>query len=159
MASRVGCRSLFLIRPSSALEIWSTVTCAAQWVSKGMKCFVLFKDAAPNFLHVWSHKNEVLDHFKKYNAITRNKFAHNVGKFCTLIMAPNISMITSRIFFKDSFVYTPTNWPFRKRVYYGQSARSMIYGSSIPYHIFCHWTWVRCAVYLLNSTMSIQTPE
>lgn len=47
---------------------------------QGMKYFVLFKDAASSHLYVclMRHKSEVLDHFKTFNAMVRNKFGHNV---------------------------------------------------------------------------------
>lgn len=47
---------------------------------QGMRYFLLFKDAATSYRHVYfiRHKSDALETFKKYNAMIKNKFMHNV---------------------------------------------------------------------------------
>lgn len=46
----------------------------------GKRYFVLFKDGATSYRHVYflKHKSEVLEYFMKYNSIVNNQFHHDI---------------------------------------------------------------------------------
>lgn len=134
---------------------------------RGMKYFVLFKDAASSYRHVFfmKHKSEVLDNFKIYNAIIKNKFNHNIRVLHSdngkeyINNNFNDFLKLNGIVHECTAPYTPQQNGRAERELRTivESARSMLYGRDLPLILWAEA--VNCAVYLLNRTPSSQTPN
>lgn len=134
---------------------------------QGMKYFVIFKDAVTSLTYVYFIKNkcDVLNCFKKYNMMIKNKFSHSVR----VLHTDNGGEYTSKDFkdYLDSqgisheltAPYTPEQNGRAEREIRTilESARSMLYARNVPLNLWAEA--VSCAVYLLNRTSSSQTPN
>ncbi|CAG9135946.1 unnamed protein product [Plutella xylostella] len=134
---------------------------------QGLRYFVLFKDAATSYRHVYFMKNksDVLEYFKKYNAIIKNKFAHcvkilhtdNGGEYVNKAYKEYVEK--EGIFHEFTAPYTPEQNGRAERELRTivESARSMLYARNVPLNLWAEA--VNCAVYILNRTSSSQTPN
>lgn len=131
----------------------------------GSHYFVLFKDGATSYRHVYflKHKDEVLECFKKYNAIVNNRFQHDVrilhtdnGREYVNKEFKNFLEIKG-ITHECTAPYTPQQNGRSERELRTimESARSMLYAKDIPMNLWAEA--VDCAVYLLNRSSSSQT--
>lgn len=133
----------------------------------GKRYFVLFKDGATSYRHVYflRHKDEVLECFKKYNAIVNNRFQHNVRILHTdngreFVNEEFNSFLESKgITHECTAPYTPQQNGRSERELRTimESARSMLYAKDIPKDLWAEA--VSCAVYLLNRSSSSQTTD
>lgn len=133
----------------------------------GARYFVLFKDGATSFRHVFiiKHKNDVLDCFKKYNAIVKNKFGHGTRTFHTDNGGEYVNnelksyLESEGIVHERTAPYTPeqNGRVEREMRTIMESARSMLYSRDIPLNLWAEA--VNCAVYLLNRSSSTQTKD
>lgn len=132
----------------------------------GMKYFVLFKDGATSYCHIYfmKQKSEVLDCFIKYNAIVNNKFLHDVRTLHTDNGGEYVNHEFKK-FLEDKGIkhectapYTPQQNGRAERELRTimESARSMLYAKDVALNLWAEA--VHCAVYLLNRTSSSQTP-
>lgn len=134
---------------------------------QGLRYFVLFKDAATSHRHVYfmKHKSDVLEYFKKYNALVRNKFTHNVKIIHTDNGREYVNKTFKEYLDKEGIIhectapYTPEQNGRAERELRTivESARSMLYARDVPLELWAEA--VNCAVYILNRTSSSQTPN
>ncbi|CAK1594594.1 unnamed protein product [Parnassius mnemosyne] len=133
----------------------------------GARYFVLFKDGATSYRHVFiiKHKSDVLDCFKKYNAIVKNKFGHGTRILHTdngreYVNNELKSYLNSEgIVHERTAPYTPeqNGRVEREMRTIMESARSMLYSRDISLDLWAEA--VNCAVYLLNRSSSTQTKD
>lgn len=133
----------------------------------GARYFVLFKDGATSYRHVYiiKHKSDVLDCFKKYVQIVKNKFQHNVRILHTDNGLEYINqefkayLDAEGITHERTAPYTPEQNGRAEREIRTimESARSMLYARDMPLKLWAEA--VSCAVYLLNRTSSSQTKD
>lgn len=134
---------------------------------QGMRYFLLFKDAATSFRHVYfiKNKSDVLEVFKKYNNIIKNKYMHGVRTLHTDNGREYVNRAFKDYLDKEGIVHELTA-PFtpeqngrveRENRTIVESARSMLYARDVPLYLWAEA--VNCAVYILNRTSSSQTPE
>lgn len=131
----------------------------------GKRYFVLFKDGATSYRHVYflKHKSEVLECFIKYNAIVKNQFNHDVHILHTdngreYVNHEFKNFLTQKgITHECSAPYTPQQNGRAERELRTimESARSMLYAKDIPTNLWAEA--VSCAVYVLNRSSSSQT--
>lgn len=134
---------------------------------QGMRYFVLFKDAATSYRHVYfiKNKSDVMEVFKKYNAIIKNKYMHNVRMLHTDNGREYVNNMFKEYLDKEGIVhertapYTPeqNGRAERENRTIVESARSMLYTRDVPLDLWAEA--VNCAVYILNRTSSSQTPN
>lgn len=134
---------------------------------QGMKYFVLFKDAATSYRHVYfiKNKNEVMEVFKKYNAIIKNQYMHNVRVLHTDNGKEYVNKIFQEYLDREGIVhertapYTPeqNGRAEREQRTIVESARSMLYAKDVSLDLWAEA--VNCAVYILNRTSSSQCPN
>jgi hypothetical protein len=133
----------------------------------GMRYFVLFKDGATSYRHIYlmKQKNEVLDCFIKYNAIVKNKFLHDVRTLHTDNGGEYVNHEFKKflehkgINHECTAPYTPhqNGRAERELRTIMESARSMLYAKDVPINMWAEAA--QCAVYLLNRMSSSQTPN
>lgn len=133
----------------------------------GKRYFLLFKDGATSFRHVYflRYKSEVLDYFKKYNAIVNNQFEHNVRILHTDNGREYINndfkdfLESKGISHECTAPYTPQQNGRAERELRTimESARTMLYAKDTPFKLWAEA--VNCAVYLLNRSSSSQTGD
>lgn len=134
---------------------------------QGARYFVLFKDAATSFRHVYfvKHKSDVIDIFKKYNAIIKNKYMHSIKILHTDNGREYVNKSFKEYLSKEGIVHECTA-PYipeqngraeRENRTIVESARSMLYARDVSLELWAEA--VNCAVYLLNRTSSSQTPK
>lgn len=131
----------------------------------GMKYFVLFKDGATSYRHVYfmKHKSEVFQYFLKYNAMVVNKFKNDLQKLhtdngCEYVNQEFKSFLESKgIQHERTAPYTPQQNGRAEREMRSimETARTMLYAKNIPLNMWAEA--VNCAVYLLNRNTSSQT--
>lgn len=131
----------------------------------GMKYFVLFKDGATSYRHVYfmKHKSEVFNCFIKYNANVKNKYHHDVqilhtDNGCEYVNQEFKSFLEKNgITHERTAPYTPQQNGRAERELRTimESARTMLYAKAIPLNLWAEA--VNCAVYLLNRNTSSQT--
>lgn len=131
----------------------------------GARYFVLFKDGATSYRHLFiiKHKSDVLDCFKRYNAIVKNKFEHGVRILHTDNGREYINndfkayLNSEGINHERTAPYTPeqNGRAEREMRTIVESARSMLYGRDMPLNLWAEA--VNCSVYLLNRSSSSQT--
>lgn len=134
---------------------------------QGMKYFVIFKDAATSFRYVYFLKNkcDVLNRFKKYNSMIKNKFSHSVHILHTDNGREYLSndfkeyLDCEGISHELTAPYTPEQNGRAEREIRTivEMARSMLYARNVPLNLWAEA--VNCAVCLLNRTSSSQTPN
>jgi hypothetical protein len=131
------------------------------------KYFVLFKDAASSYRYVYfiKHKSDVINYFKEFDAIVKNKFGHHVRILHTDNGTEYVNgefkeyMKKYGIEHECSAPYTPEQNGRAERELRTivESARSMLYARDVPIYLWAEA--INCAVYLLNRTTSSQTPN
>lgn len=131
----------------------------------GKRYFVLFKDGATSYRHIYflKHKDEVLECFIKYNAIINNQFHHNVRILHTDNGREFVNEEFKNFLDEKGIVhectapYTPQQNGRSERELRTimESARSMLYAKDISKNLWAEA--VSCAVYLLNRSSSSQT--
>lgn len=131
----------------------------------GKRYFVLFKDGATSYRHVYflKQKSEVLDCFIKYNAIVNNLFQHNVRILHTDNGREYVNNEFKCFLEKKGIIhectapYTPQQNARAERELRTimESARSMLYAKGISLNMWAEA--VNCATYLLNRSSSSQT--
>lgn len=129
--------------------------------------FVLFKDGATGYRHVYflKCKNEVLECFKKYNALVNNQFQHDVRILHTDNGGEYVNNDFKNYLERKGIVhectapYTPQQNGRAERELRTimESARSMLYAKDVPLNLWAEA--VSCAVYLLNRSSSSQTVD
>lgn len=134
---------------------------------QGMRYFVLFKDAATSYRHVYfiKQKSDVMEVFKKYNAMIKNKYMHSVRILHTDNGREYVNKSFEDYLNKEGIVhertapYTPeqNGRVERENRTIVESARSMLYARDVPLDLWAEA--INCAVYLLNRTSSSQTPQ
>lgn len=131
----------------------------------GARYFVLFKDGATSYRHVFmmKHKSDVFDYFKKYNAIVKNKFGHGIRILHTDNGREYINhefktyLENEGIIHERTAPYTPeqNGRVEREMRTTMESARSMLYSRDISLNLWAEA--VNCSIYLLNRSSSTQT--
>lgn len=134
---------------------------------QGMRYFLLFKDAATSYRHVYfmRHKSDTLEYFKKYNAIVKSKYMHSVKVLHTDNGREYINNEFKDYLGKEGIVhectapYTPEqNGRVEREIRtVVESARSMLYARDVSMDLWAEA--INCAVYLLNRTSSSQTSD
>ncbi|CAG4933546.1 unnamed protein product [Colias eurytheme] len=134
---------------------------------QGMRYFLLFKDAATSYRHVYfmKHKSDVMEVFKRYNAMIKNKFMHNVRILHTDNGTEYVNNVFKEYLEREGIVhersaaYTPeqNGRAERENRTIVESARSMLYARDVPLELWAEA--VQCATYILNRTSSTQTPN
>lgn len=134
---------------------------------QGMRYFLLFKDAASSYRHVYfiKHKSDVMEIFKKYNSMIKNKYMHSVRILHTDNGREYVNKTFKDYLSKEGIVhectapYTPeqNGRAERENRTIVESARSMLYARDVSLDLWAEA--VNCAVYLLNRTSSSQTPQ
>lgn len=133
----------------------------------GMKYFVLFKDGATSYRHVYfmKNKNEVFQYFLKYNAILKNKFQRDLHILHTdnggeYVNKEFTSFLENKgITHERTAQYTPQQNGRAEREMRSimETARTMLYAKDIPLYMWAEA--VNCAIYLLNRNISSQTGD
>lgn len=131
----------------------------------GMKYFVLFKDGATSYRHVYfmKHKSEVFQCFLKYNAIVKNKFQRDLhilhtDNGCEYVNKEFTSYLENKgITHERTAPYTPQQNGRAEREMRSimETARTMLYAKNISLNMWAEA--VNCAIYLLNRNTSSQT--
>lgn len=131
----------------------------------GMKYFVLFKDGATSYRHVYfmKYKSEVFQCFLKYNAIVKNKFQCDLhilhtDNGCEYVNQEFTSFLEKKgITHERTAPYTPQQNGRAEREMRSimETARTMLYAKNIPLNMWAEA--VNCAIYLLNRNTSSQT--
>lgn len=134
---------------------------------QGMRYFLLFKDAATSYRHVYFMKNksDTLEYFKRYNAIIKNKYMHSVKTLHTDNGREYVNNAFKDYLHKEGIIhectapYTPEQNGRAEREIRSivESARSMLYARDVSLNLWAEA--INCAVYLLNRTSSSQTPD
>lgn len=132
---------------------------------QGMKYFVLFKDAATSYRYIYfiKNKSDVMEMFKKYNNIVKNKYMHSVRILHTDNGKEYVNKVFKEYLDKEGIVheltapYTPeqNGRAERENRTIVESARSMLYARDVPLELWAEA--MNCAVYILNRTTSSQT--
>lgn len=133
----------------------------------GARYFVLFKDAATSYRHVYiiKHKSDVLSCFKKYNEIVKTNFQRSVKILHTDNGREYVNqefrayLDAEGIIHECTAPYTPEQNGRAEREIRTimESARSMLYARDTPLKLWAEA--VNCAVYLLNRSSSSQTKD
>lgn len=134
---------------------------------RGMRYFLLFKDAASNYRHVYfmKHKSDVFEYFKNYNAIIYNKYMRNINVLHTDNGREYVNK-TFKDFLDEKGIQHECTAPYtpeqngraeRELRTIVECARSMLYARDVPLYLWAEA--INCAVYILNRTSSSQTPN
>lgn len=112
---------------------------------QGMRYFFLFKDAATSFRHVFfiQNKSDVMEVFKKYNNIVKNKYVHGVRTLHTDNGRDYVNKVFKDYLEKEGIVheltapYTPeqNGRIERENRTIVESARSMLYARDVPLYL------------------------
>lgn len=133
----------------------------------GSRFYVNFKDHVSSFrcIYFMKHKSDVLEKFKEYEAMVRNKFGHSIkilrvdnGKeFINSAMMD--FMISHGILLETTAPYTPqqNGRSERDNRTIMESARTMLHASGLPLRLWAEA--VNTAVYSLNRTSSSQVKD
>lgn len=131
----------------------------------GAKYFVLFKDGATSYRHIYiiKNKSDVISCFKKYSNIVENMFQHGIKILHTDNGREYVNQDFREYLDKKGIVhectapYTPeqNGRAEREMRTIMESARSMLHAKDMPLNLWAEAA--SCSVYLLNRSSSSQT--